>query len=137
MVSALLQDRIGPSGLELEVRESRESEFTPLFIEKEGDAVLLASDTMERWTSGHLRAAVRLEDLPPVISLSNAASVSGKARVPERRLATMFYHAPPTMTFGLLLHFVQTENQASYEDVAAGEYLKRQNKRLYSANEVP
>lgn len=131
VVSALLQDGIGASGLELEARESRESEFAPLSIEKEGDIVLLVSDTLERWTNGYLRAAVHRVGLPPAIPLSPAASVPGKTRVPERRSAVMFYRAPPTMTLGPLPHFVSAKNPAIYEDVTAEEYLKRHNKRLY------
>lgn len=131
VVSALLQDEIGASGLELEARESGESVFAPLSIEQEGDIVLLVSDTLERWTNGYLRAAVHRVGLPPTISLSNAPSVSEKAHVPERRSAVMFYRAPPTMTLGPLPHFVSADNPARYEDVTAEEYLKRHNKWLY------
>ncbi|KAI0387571.1 Clavaminate synthase-like protein [Hypomontagnella monticulosa] len=125
VVSALFQDGIGASGLELQVRESPESEFAPLSIEQEGDIVLLVSDTLERWTNGYLRAAVHRVGLPP------ASSTSGMARVPDRRSAVMFFRAPPTADVGPLPYFVSAENPARYEHVTAGEYLKRHNRRLY------
>lgn len=123
VVSALFQDGVGATGLELEVRESPGHEFAPLYIEEEGDMALLVSDTLERWTNGYLRSAVHRVGLPPV--------TTGITRIPERRSAVMFFRAPPTADLGPLPHFVSVSNPARYEHVTAGEYLKRHNRRLY------
>lgn len=141
VVSALLQDGVGASGLELRTRESLtsdesenvpdESKFAPLSIEKAGDMVLLVSDTLERWTNGHLGAAVHRVGLPPVTSPLNMALESGASCVPERRSAVMFYRAPPNADLGPLPNFVSAKNPAKYEHVTAKEYLKRHNKKLY------
>ncbi|KAI2636961.1 Clavaminate synthase-like protein [Hypomontagnella submonticulosa] len=131
VVSALFQDGVGASGLELQVRESSGNEFAPLSIGQEGDLVLLVSDTLERWTNGYLRAAVHRVGLPPAIPSTSTPSKPGMARVPDRRSAVMFFRAPPTADLGPLPYFVSAENPAKYEHVTAGEYLKRHNKRLY------
>lgn len=124
VVSALFQDGVGATGLEFQVRGAPGSEFAPLYIEEEGDMVLLASDTLERWTNGYIRAAVHRVGLPPAASTATA-------RVPERRSAVMFFRAPPTADLGPLPHFVSDRNPAKYEHITAGEYLKRHNRRLY------
>ncbi|CAI6342062.1 unnamed protein product [Periconia digitata] len=131
VVSALLQHGIGASGLELETRESRGNEFAPLSIEKEGDMVLLVSDTLERWTNGYLRAAVHRVGSPPAITPSIVAPESGNTHIPERRSAVMFYRAPPHIPLGPLSHFVSADRPSGYDNVTAEEYLKRHNKRLY------
>ncbi|KAI1481129.1 Clavaminate synthase-like protein [Daldinia eschscholtzii] len=124
IISALFQDGVGASGLELEVRGPREGncEFAPVPIEQEGDVLLLVSDTLERWTNGDLRAALHRVGLPPGSTTS---------RVPERRSAVMFFRALPTADIGPKPHFISTENPARYDHITAGDYLKRHNKRLY------
>lgn len=131
VVSALFQDGVGATGLELQVRGSLGGKFAPLSIEEEGDIVLLVSDTLERWTNGYLRAAVHRVGLPSIAPSSNRMSRSGLERVPERRSAVMFFRAPPTANLGPLPYFVSAQNPAKYEHMTAGEYLKNHNKRLY------
>lgn len=129
VVSALLQDGVGESGLELQVREANETgrAFAPVEIEKEGDLVLFVGDTLERWTNGYLRAAVHRVGLPrDLLRLNPKAEF-----VPERRSAVMFYRAPPTANLGPLPYFVDADNPARYEEVTASVYLKRHNERLY------
>ncbi|KAI1335305.1 Clavaminate synthase-like protein [Xylariaceae sp. FL0016] len=127
VISALFQDGVGASGLELQWRGPLENEFAPVAIEQEGDLVLLVSDTLERWTNGQLRAAVHRVGTPPV----SPTGSSGAHHVPERRSAVMFFRAPPTADLGPLPCFVSKADPAKYEHVTAGEYLKRHNKRLY------
>jgi len=124
VVSALMQDGAGASGLELQVREADEAggAFAPVDMEQEGDLVLFVGDTLERWTNGYLRAAIHRVGLP---------SASGLKTVPERRSAVMFYRAPPTASLGPLPYFVNASNPARYEQVTASEYLKQHNRRLY------
>jgi isopenicillin N synthase-like dioxygenase len=93
--------------------------------------VLLVSDTLERWTNGHLRAAVHRVGLPFDGGTVQASCPSRGTSVPERRTAVMFFRAPPTMTLGPLQHFVSAGNPGQYEHVTAQEYLKRHNRRLY------
>jgi isopenicillin N synthase-like dioxygenase len=131
VVSALFQDGIGETGLEVQLTEPHEAKFAPVSIEKEGDLVLLVSDTLERWTNGRLRAAVHRVGLPPSISHLNPTSKSQKVLVPERRSAVMFFRAPPTVDLYPVSHFISEENPARYECITAGEYLKRHNKKLY------
>ncbi|KAI0849315.1 Clavaminate synthase-like protein [Daldinia vernicosa] len=124
VISALFQDGVGASGLELEVRGLSEGrrEFAPVFVEQEGDVVLLVSDTLERWTNGELRAALHRVGLPPGTETS---------RVPERRSAVMFFRPPPTEDIGPKSQFVSAEKPARYDHITAGEYLRLNNKKLY------
>jgi hypothetical protein len=133
VVSALLQDGVGASGLEMQVREAEGTGdvFAPLEIEEEGDLVLLVADTLERWTNGYLRAAVHRVGLPSNPSTSDTVAESGVQVVPERRSAVMFYRAPPTANLGSLPYFVDASNPAKYENMTASEYLKQHNARLY------
>jgi isopenicillin N synthase-like dioxygenase len=130
VVSALLQDGVGQSGLELQVRGADEAgrAFAPVDMEEEGDLVLFVGDTLERWTNGRLRAAVHRVGVPrhPLRQPDPAADY-----VPERRSAVMFYRAPPAANLGPSPYFVDARNPARYEAVTASEYLKRHNRRLY------
>ncbi|KAI1662787.1 Clavaminate synthase-like protein [Daldinia decipiens] len=124
VISALFQDGAGASGLELEVRGLGKGrcEFAPVFVEQEGDVVLLVSDTLERWTNGRLRAALHRVALPPE---------AGTSRVPERRSAVMFLRPPPTADIGPKPQFVSADNPALYDHITAGDYLRLSNKKLY------
>ncbi|KAI2777460.1 Clavaminate synthase-like protein [Daldinia loculata] len=124
VISALFQDGVGASGLELEVRGLGKDrrKFAPVFVEQEGDVVLLVSDTLERWTNGNLRAALHRVGLPPE---------TGMSRVPERRSAVMFFRPPPTADVGPKSQFVSADNPARYDYITAGDYLKVNNKKLY------
>ncbi|KAF3058340.1 hypothetical protein GL218_05805 [Daldinia childiae] len=124
VISAVFQDGVSASGLELEVRGLSEGrcEFAPVFVEREGDVVLLVSDTLERWTNGHLRAALHRVGLPPE---------TGTSRIPERRSAIMFFRPPPTADIGPKLQFVSSDNPARYEHITAGDYLRLNKKKHY------
>lgn len=135
VVSALFQDEAGASGLEVQIRDSSPGDtFAPVSIEREGDVVLLVSDTLERWTNGYLRAAVHRVGLPPAVKsskITGSETESRAAHVPERRSAVMFFRAPPTADLGPLLYFVSAQSPARYERVTAAEYLRTHNKILY------
>lgn len=131
VVSALFQDGIGESGLEIQLKETQQGEFAPVPVDDENDLVLLVSDTLERWTNGELKAAVHRVSPPPAISQAELTSQSGRMIVPKRRSAVMFFRAPPTVDLYPLSYFISPENPAKYEHITAGKYLQRHNERLY------
>ncbi|KAI2472241.1 Clavaminate synthase-like protein [Annulohypoxylon bovei var. microspora] len=134
VISALFQDGLGSTGLEILVRESSGEQFVPVPIEGEGDMILLAANTLERWTNGQVLAAIHRVGFPHVDSSLSNSSLGGSkgVKVPERRSAVMFFRAPPTADLGPLPHFVSVDNPARYEHIVARDYLKSHNKRLYS-----
>ncbi|XXH00585.1 hypothetical protein Hte_006933 [Hypoxylon texense] len=133
VVSALFQDGVGSSGLEILVRTPSGEQFVPVSTEAEGDMILLAANTLERWTNGHVPAAVHRVGLPPVDTLPSHRTPQGPevVKVPERRSAVMFFRASPTADLGPLPFFVSADNPAKYESITAREYLKSYNERLY------
>ncbi|KAI2610538.1 Clavaminate synthase-like protein [Hypoxylon sp. NC1633] len=130
IISALFQDGVGSTGLETLIRTPSGEQFVPVSTEAEGDMILLAANTLERWTNGHVLAAVHRVGLPSADNSSSDEKVT-EGKVPERRSAVMFFRAPPTATLGPLPYFVSASNPAKYEHITAREYLKSHNTRLY------
>ncbi|KAF2448845.1 Clavaminate synthase-like protein [Karstenula rhodostoma CBS 690.94] len=117
IISLVFPDRTG--GLEYEDREKPGS-FIPMPYNGDDEVVVIASETIQRWTNGSVRAGLHRVTKPHEMD-PNADMV------PERWSLVYFVKADRHVNVGPLKEFVTGEEKPMYEDLTALEYQAMRN----------
>ena len=100
------------------------AEFSSIEIGSPSDLVVNVSETLQRWTNGHLPAGLHRVNLPGNMR-NNPVGV-----IPARRSIAYFTKADRHASVGPLKAFVADSEAAKYQDMTAVEYHQQ---RLVSA----
>lgn len=121
VLTLLFQDNVG--GLEFEDREQA-GRFNRVQCGNPVEMVVNVSETLQRWTNGHLRAGLHRVSLPEHLVGKESGTV------PERYSVAYFCKADRAASVGPLKEFVQQGCAPRYDDISAIDYHLR---RLQSA----
>jgi isopenicillin N synthase-like dioxygenase len=113
-------------GLEYEDR-SNPGTFLPLPYESDQEVVVIAGETLQRWTNGLIRAGLHRVNRP--------LDFDGDL-VPERWSLVYFNKANRNVNVGPLKEFVSEGKKAIYEDMTALEYQGLRNATHYPQLQV-
>lgn len=122
VITCLFQDDIG--GLEIEDRGNLGS-FLPVVRGTPAEMVVNVSETLERWTNGHLRAGVHQVTVPAYLKHAD------KGLVPARVSIPYFVKADRRASAGPLTEFVVASGVARYEEISALEYHMQRVAKAY------
>lgn len=124
VITLLFQDNVG--GLELEDRErstADSKEFSPIETEIPSEMIVNVSETLQRWTNGHLPAGLHRVSQPRIVESKGGI-------IPDRYSIAYFTKADRTASVGPLRELVDESEICAYEDLTAIEYHQQ---RLDSA----
>ncbi|KAI0151789.1 putative gibberellin 20-oxidase [Xylariaceae sp. FL1272] len=129
IISLVFQDKIG--GLEVEERSLSSNDrrsFAPIPPASDGkppEVLVLASDTLQRWTNGVIRAGLHQVSVPQ--------GMRGKANgeCPERYSGIFFLKAHRDASVAPLHTFVTDDRPAAYEEVSALKFQQLGTAKLY------
>ena len=121
VITLLFQDQVG--GLEFEDRDTKGA-FIKIECNDPVEMVVNVSETLQRWTNGHLPAGLHRVSIP-----ENFADHK-LGRLPERYSIAYFCKANRDASVGALKNFVPEDTVSQYKDMSALQYHQ---KRLQSA----
>ncbi|KAI4160349.1 MAG: hypothetical protein LQ342_005845 [Letrouitia transgressa] len=121
VITLLFQDEVG--GLEFEDRASN-GNFQRVSCERSTEMVVNVSETLQRWTNGHVPAGLHRVNVPETLENQQYGEI------PERYSIAYFCKADRDASVGPLKQFIHDGIDPLYEDISAIEYHRQ---RLLSA----
>jgi len=115
----------GASGLEFQDRMEKDN-FIPLQQESPYELIVNVSETLQRWTNDALPAGLHQVTIP------RALRNKDDGVIPERYSIAYFCKADRNALVGTMEHFIDSADDAKYENVTALEYHRA---RLHDAYE--
>lgn len=128
IISLVFPSAVG--GLEYADRENPGT-FLPVLHTSQREFVVLASETLQRWTNGVIRAGLHRVTKPA------AEEVTDGGMLPERTSLVFFCKADRQVLVGPLSKFKDVQNDKIYSDITALEYQSQRNEAHYPDVQSP